>query len=127
MKKEKEVFESDFTRDFETILIYADVPFYRDYKFVINNFDPEGSVDYLDLGVRAENALKRNKIFTFGQLLTADLHKIRGCGNNTIREIRTKFLSFFYGKMSDLQRIKFWKDTYALTAEAHKAPKEEKK
>ena len=118
-KREKPKFKSAFIQDFETILVYADVPMYQDYKFVINNFKPDTPVEVLELSVRAENSLKRNGVKTFEQLRTCDLNRIRGCGKGTIKEIRTKFLSYCYAGMNDEQRIRFWKDTYALTAKAH--------
>ena len=119
--KEKEIFESEFTRDLAFIRENADTPRYNHYAFVIPNFTPETPVDVLELSVRAENSLKRCGVNNFGQLNECNLRKIRGCGTNTIKEINTKLMSYFYDKMSPELRKKFWKDTLEATKEAHKA------
>lgn len=110
---------TDFIRDFEVIRANANVPDYKTYKFIISNFTPDTPVETLDLSVRAENALKRSGVKTFAQLNECNLVKIRGCGKGTIKEIRTKFISYFYDKMTDAQRKQFWKDTYEATAQMH--------
>lgn len=111
--------ETDFTRDFVTILTYADVPHYKDYRFVFPSFNPDTPCDVLDLSARAGNSLKRKGIHTFGQLLTAELHDIWGCGKKAIKEIRTKFISYIYAGYTDEQRKRFWKDTFEATAEKY--------
>jgi len=100
--------ETDFTRDFITILTFADVPAYKNYKFILQKFNPDTPIDVLDLGQRAQNSLKRKGIRTFEQLRTAELKSIWGCGAGTIKEIRTKFLSYQYDLLNEGMRTKSW-------------------
>ena len=109
-----------FVQDFNTIRQQANVPQYTRFRFILKNFKPDTPVEVLDLSVRAENSLTRHNIMTFAQLNHCNLSKIRGCGKGTIKEIRTKFLSYHYDKMDDAQRVRFWKDTYEATAEMHR-------
>ena len=119
MDKENKIM-TDFIRDLIVIRENANVPAYQRYRFIINNFNPNTSVDVLELSVRAENALKRSGVTTFEQLRHCNLAKIRGCGANTIKEVRTKFMSYHYDKMNDAQRKQFWEDTLKATEAMYK-------
>lgn len=112
--------ETDFQRDFITILALADVKFHKDWRFILRNFMPDEPVDSLNLSVRAENSLKRSGVKTFGQLVKHELHKIRGCGVGTIKEIRTKFLSYVYDTYNSEQRKRFWKESIEATEQKFK-------
>lgn len=111
---------TDFIRDLQIIRENANIPAYQRYKFIINNFKPDTSVDVLDLSVRAENSLRRSGVTNFEQLRHCNLKKIRGCGTGTIKEVWTKFMSYHYDRMNDEQRKQFWKDTIAATETMYK-------
>jgi DNA-directed RNA polymerase alpha subunit len=107
--------DTDFVRDFNVIMTYSDVPRYQSYVFVMKHFNPDTSIDVLDMSVRATNSLKRSGVKTFGQLVECDLRKLRGCGKNTIKEINTRFISYVYDLYNDEQRKQFWRDTIDAT------------
>lgn len=111
---------TDFQRDMVTILATADVKSHKDWRFVMNHFLPNEPVDSLNLSVRAENCLKRTGVKTFGQLTKTNLHKIRGAGIGTIKEINTKLLSYMYDTYTDEQRQQFWRDSIKATEEKYK-------
>lgn len=110
---------SRFTDDFITILVFADVTKYKNYRFIIPNFKGDTPIEALDLSMRAQNSLKRKGISTFEQLRTAELKKIWGCGIGTIKEIRTKFLSYIYDRLSEEERKDFWKRTFEATKQMY--------
>lgn len=81
-------------------------------KFSVNlsNFENGNEViEALSLKTRAENVLKRNKIFTIGQLCDRwdDLFGLEGCGVNVLREIRSALFNENIARMSDKQLKKF--------------------
>lgn len=77
----------------------------------------KGSLDYLELGARADHALRRCKIHTIEQVADAwnDLEKIRSLGKKTIAEIHEKLIEFYYSTLTEEERSEFWVDTVKAT------------
>ena len=68
------------------------------------------SISEMDLSTRSENALRRNKIHSMGDLINNmdSLSKMRNCGRKSEVEIRNKFLETWYENISQEQSSEFW-------------------
>ena len=76
--------------------------------------DCEKSIDELNLSVRSQNALRRARIDTIGDLtdrLNAGTVKdIRNLGRKSYSEIQTKLLVYNYESMSDQRKYQFFEE-----------------
>lgn len=63
-------------------------------KFVIKESVYKKKIEELDLSVRAYNCLRRAKMETIEDILDRqhELSHLRGCGANTVREIKNKIV-----------------------------------
>jgi DNA-directed RNA polymerase alpha subunit len=80
------------------------------------------SVDELALSVRSWNALRRDGVFTIGDLIErlneGDLKKIRNLGDKSYREIQTKMLVFGFDRLSDQGKQAFFRVLVENNAES---------
>ena len=76
--------------------------------------DCKSSIDELALSVRSQNALKRARIDTLGELVNklneGNLKQIRNLGKKSYSEIQTKILCYGYGRLSLKERQSFFDD-----------------
>lgn len=58
--------------------------------------------------------LKRNKIYTIGQLMNqwGNLMKFRSCGITRFMEIQNGFMAWYYDQLSQEQKKIFWKKVF---------------
>lgn len=75
-------------------------------------------IDDLQLSVRSNNALKRQGIFTMGQVIDAiandELVRIRNLGRKSINEIKTTVLEMGFRHLSDQERYRFFENMIDL-------------
>ena len=71
-------------------------------------------IDVMDFSVRANNALKREGLFTLGEIVDLimgeGLMRIRNLGKKTENEIKTRLLAFGYAQLSDAEKRRFFYD-----------------
>lgn len=71
-------------------------------------------IDVMDFSVRANNALKREGLFTLGEIVDLimgeGLMRIRNLGKKTENEIKTRLLAFGYAQLSDPEKRRFFYD-----------------
>lgn len=69
-------------------------------------------IEYLNLETRSNNVLRRYHVNDMGDLMDhfKDLAKYRNCGKNSVKEIKEKFLQFWYERLSENQVKMFWED-----------------
>ena len=77
----------------------------------------EADIKELDLSSRAYHCLKRGK---YDHIKDIDrdwdnLSKIRNSGTKTVKEIRNRFLQWYYDTLSDEEKAEFWRDTVEAT------------
>lgn len=80
----------------------------------------KGSLDDLDLNTRGYNCLRRNGIHDIKAVSERwdDLYKLKGSGNATIKEVKNRFLDYYYSTLnSDYDRAEFWMETINATVE----------
>lgn len=109
---------NNFQRDFEVIV--QNVQFINNgiIRFQMNHMDRMvGSVDNLNLGERAYNTLRRNKIHDIPTLASrlANLGGARGAGKKVVREVKNEFLAYYYSLLDEEERKQFWRDTFEAT------------
>lgn len=71
-------------------------------------------IDELQLSVRSNNCLRRNKINTIGQLCesissSADLYHLRNCGKTSVAEIMDNLFAYQYAILSPEKREEYLK------------------
>lgn len=71
-------------------------------------------IDAMDFSVRANNALKREGLFTLGEIIDLimgeGLMRIRNLGKKTENEIKTRLLAFGYAQLSEADKRRFFYD-----------------
>lgn len=80
-------------------------------------------LEAMELSVRAYNSLMRAGYSTVGQLSEAmaagdDLHRIRGCGKNTVREIGEKLFLYQYNSLPAHRRQSYLQEVADLNRPA---------
>lgn len=72
------------------------------------------SIDELFFSVRSQNALKRASVFTVGDLIDLlnqeRIRSIRNLGRKSVSEIKTRILQLGFDRLSDLGKVRFFKD-----------------
>lgn len=109
---------SDFQRDFEVIVSNVDFINNGTIRFQMSHMERMvGSLDNLNIGERAYNALRRNKIHNIETLTEriGGLNGVRGAGKKIIKEIKNEYMNYYYGLLSEEERMQFWCDTYEAT------------
>lgn len=74
----------------------------------------KGELDCLDLNTRAINCLRRAGIHNVEQLGERwdSLSRIRNSGAKTVREIKNKYISYYYSLLkTEEDKKEFWEDT----------------
>lgn len=66
----------------------------------------------LDIGARASNVLKRNKIFTIKDLFDVwdRVMSFKNCGAGTAKEIKMAFMKYYYDALDSQGVTRFWQD-----------------
>lgn len=111
---------SDFQRDFEVIVSNVDFINNGTIRFQMSHMERMvGSLDNLNIGERAYNALRRNKIHNIETLTEriGGLNGVRGAGKKIIKEIKNEYMNYYYSLLSEEERMQFWCDTYEATLE----------
>jgi len=111
---------NDFMRDFEVVVSNVDFINNGTIRFQFNHMEKVNeSLDSLEIGERAYNALRRNKIHDIPTLVSRmnNLNGVKGAGKKIIKEIKNEFLRYYYSKLSEEERKQFWRDTYEATLE----------
>lgn len=111
---------SDFQRDFEVIVSNVDFINNGTIRFQMSHMERMvGSLDNLNIGERAYNALRRNKIHNIETLTEriGGLNGVRGAGKKIIKEIKNEYMNYYYSLLSEEERKQFWCDTYEATLE----------
>lgn len=109
---------SDFQRDFEVIVSNVDFINNGTIRFQMSHMERMvGSLDNLNIGERAYNALRRNKIHNIETLTEriGGLNGVRGAGKKIIKEIKNEYMNYYYSLLSEEERMQFWCDTYEAT------------
>lgn len=109
---------SDFQRDFEVIVSNVDFINNGTIRFQMSHMERMvGSLDNLNIGERAYNALRRNKIHNIETLTEriGGLNGVRGTGKKIIKEIKNEYMNYYYSLLSEEERMQFWCDTYEAT------------
>ena len=77
-------------------------------------------IDDMNLSARASNVLKRYKVFTMQDLMDnmSNLYKYRNCGVGTVKEIKNRFLQFWYENIDEKLRTEFWEEFITTNAAA---------
>ena len=79
------------------------------------------SIDELCFSVRSQNALKRASVFTVGEVIAVlnrnQIEKIRNLGRKSISEIKTRILQFGFDRLSDEEKIRFFRSLIQLNPE----------
>ena len=75
-------------------------------------------LDELSLSVRSRNALMRADLDTIGKLVTymrenGGLNKVRNLGKKSILEVKLELVSAAYSKLTEHEKLTFWKDLLA--------------
>ena len=79
----------------------------------------KGGIELLDLNVRAYNSLKRSGINTIEDIDKKwdDLSRLRNAGVKTVKEVKNKFIIYYYNSLDDNEKKQFWADTAKATIE----------
>ena len=100
----------DFAEDMTAVYI-AYGPFDKvQYPINLTIDQKYEDIEVIGLSARSNNALKRNKIETVGQLSDAinKVEKMRGCGETVTREIKNSFLRWYYSEIESTKVPEFW-------------------
>lgn len=80
-------------------------------------------LEMLELGTRADNALRRGRVFSIGELAdllaSDDIAKARNIGKKTISEIKTKLLVYTYDQMNTADQKAFLWDLVQKNCDIH--------
>lgn len=108
----------NFADDLTLVLGCIDLRSERHIEFplVVTREFRERPIDELNLKVRSSNVLKRQKVFTFGQLMDRfdDIAHYRNCGETSVKEIKNVFLQTWYESVDSETRIAFWEEFIEL-------------
>ena len=110
---------TDFQRDIEYLIDNGMLAAKRgQIRFVFrysNRF--KVVLEELDLSTRAHNCLKRAKINYINEIGDKwdTLNRIKNSGVTTVKEIRNKYLWFYYDRLDEDERKQFWRDTIEAT------------
>lgn len=80
----------------------------------------KGDIANLDLSTRGYNSMRRVGIDNLEKLAEKwdELGRVKNTGVKTIKEIKNKYLAFYYDQLkNDEERKEFWKDTIIGTIE----------
>lgn len=76
----------------------------------------ETPIETLELDARSNNALKRTKINTIKDLLNNlnEIPHIRGCGTKSVSRIMYRICTYYYGNLSEQERMSYLKEIIQL-------------
>jgi len=99
-----------FAADYTEIVTKTGVDFHGKLKMQFENFKPDDPVELLFLTTRANNALRRAKIDTMGVLMKKlpTLGSLRGVGKDTVKNIKTTFVDYWYSQLNREGKLRFW-------------------
>lgn len=111
---------STFKRDLEYLIEQGAFDLNRGkIKFVFRHANRlRGSIKELELSDRAHNCLMRGKCETIEDVTKNwdELGRIKQCGVKSVKEIKNRYLDFYYGTLeNDVERKEFWRDTINAT------------
>lgn len=87
-------------------------------RFIFKRSDLlKGDIGYLDLSTRSYNALKRAGANTIEDITERwdSLDKMRGAGKNIVKEIKNKYIEYYYNQLDNPSMAEFWLDTIQAT------------
>ena len=106
-----------FQRDMETLINEGFLVANNGKIRFIFRYKPKAEVAALDLGERAYNCVRRKGLHTVEAIgdTFEDLWRIKGAGAKTIKEIKNKYLAYYYGELNEEEKKQFWRDTIEAT------------
>lgn len=106
-----------FQRDLEVIINEGFLAANNGKIRFVFRYQPKGEVGCLDLGERAYNCVRRKGLHTVEAVgdMFEDLWRIKGAGTKTIKEIKNKYLAYYYSELTEPQKQQFWVDTIQAT------------
>ena len=110
---------TDFQRDLEVLInegiIAANNKRIRFFMRYGNRL--KGDIELLDLSTRGFNCLKRKRINTIEDVGNNfhNLGRIAGIGITTVKEVKNKYLAYYYANLNTEERKDFWRDTVEAT------------
>lgn len=112
---------TDFRTDLEILINEGCIaPKGKSLRFVFNHADRlTGSLENLGLSERAYNCLRRSNIDDIEGVSEKwdTLGRMKNCGAKTVKEIKNKYLAFYYDMLNEEERKQFWRDSIAATIE----------
>lgn len=112
---------TDFQRDLEVLINEGMFAGKRGKIRFIFKYPDRMVGDIRDLGTneRAYNAMRRNKIEDIKEI---DSHwdsfgNLNGIGATSIKEIKNKYMQYYYDKLNEEERKEFWRETIKATME----------
>ena len=110
---------TDFARDLSVLIDEGCIaPKGKIIRFSFAHPDRlEGNLEMLGLSERAYNCCRRSRIDCIEDVNErwGELVRMKGAGKKTVKEVRNKFLSFYYDTLNDEERKQFWRDTVRET------------
>lgn len=111
---------TDFQRDLKYLIDEGVFASKRgQVRFVFRNGNIlKGELELLNLGERAYNCLRRNRIHTIEEVTAKfdDIFRLKGAGKKVVKEVKNAYLQYYYAMLSPEEREQFWKDTMEATA-----------
>lgn len=107
-----------FQRDVETLINEGFIAGNNGkIRFVFNVKKVRDELGVLGLNERAYNCARRKGYHNCIDILEHwdDLARMKGAGIKTIKEIRNKFLAYYYGELNEEEKKQFWRDTIEAT------------
>ena len=89
-------------------------------RFIFRNNDKlKGGIDKLDLNQRAYHCLMKSGIDTIEKVGDNwdSLNRVRNSGVKTIKEIKNKYIVYYYDTLNNEEKQQFWADTIKATVE----------
>jgi len=109
---------TNFISDLEVIINEANVNVPEKFEFNIRHISRIANKNIAaipTLDVRQYNALKRNDVYTVGQIVDRwnDLVNMNYVGAVTVKGIKNALLSYYYDNLSDDEKMEFWKKAFS--------------
>lgn len=110
-----------FKKDLEVLINEGFIaPSNNSIRFVFkysNRF--KGDISFLGLSDRSYNCLRRNKISDISLIdsMWENLYNLKGAGIKTVKEIKNKYVEYYYNLLNEEEKKDFWTDTIKATVE----------
>ena len=112
----------NFAEDLTAVLVGYDVdPEKIKFPIKTNTKQRETTIKVLDLGKRSANILEKGNIKTMEDLISRfeTIKEIKSAGEKTTKEIRSKFLQWWYETLEEKEVRWFWKEFIKINQVAY--------